>query len=65
MLILIIQNKKEGTNEITLQNIVKNCIKNIENQSYQHYLFWLQLSEEIPDLEKISSIGKTIFKNKI
>jgi hypothetical protein len=33
-------------------------MKEMEISSYQQYLFWNQLSEEIPDLSKLSEIGK-------
>ena len=47
-------------NELSIQSHLKQCRINIEKSANLHLEFWSQLSEESPDLGKISEIGSKI-----
>ncbi|KRX02121.1 PAS domain [Pseudocohnilembus persalinus] len=52
--------QNENLNELSLQNHILQCRMNIERSSNLHVEFWSQLSEDIPDLGKLSEIGHQI-----
>ncbi|EGR34809.1 PAS domain S-box family protein, putative [Ichthyophthirius multifiliis] len=59
------QNGKKGdnyemVNELSVQTHLKQCRTNIEKSANLHLEFWSQLSEDAPDLGKLSEIGYKI-----
>ncbi|KAL4470963.1 hypothetical protein ABPG72_013550 [Tetrahymena utriculariae] len=58
---IIQKNKKEGNsemvNELSIQNHQDACRSSIEKSANLHVEFWSQLSEDQPDLGKLSEIG--------
>ncbi|KAL4432303.1 hypothetical protein ABPG74_011062 [Tetrahymena malaccensis] len=50
----------EMVNELSVQNHLKQCRQNVEKSANLHMEFWSQLSEDSPDLGKLSEIGYKI-----
>ena len=47
----------EMVNELSIQNNLSQCRLNIEKSANLHVEFWSQLSEDQPDLGKLSDLG--------
>ena len=47
----------EMVNELSIQNNLMQCRTNIEKSANLHVEFWSQLSEDQPDLGKLSDLG--------
>ncbi|KRX06430.1 hypothetical protein PPERSA_05043 [Pseudocohnilembus persalinus] len=54
--------KQDVLTEMAFQNYLKQFMKYLEQSVLIHMDFWLQLTEEIPDLGKLSDIGQKVFK---
>jgi len=58
------QNEGQGgldvVSEVSFQNNLRNLQANIEKSALLHMEFWSQLSEDNPDLAKLSDIGSKI-----